>query len=53
MSSSDGIWIAGLPHVTTLITVGQGFVNEGALVDAIPENDIETAVAIKSGTQSH
>jgi multidrug efflux system membrane fusion protein len=51
MSSSDGIWIAGLPHLTTIITVGQGFVNEGALVDAIPEDDIETAVAIKSGTQ--
>jgi len=51
MSSSDGIWIAGLPHLTTLITVGQGFVNEGALVDAVPEDDIETAVAIKSGTQ--
>jgi multidrug efflux system membrane fusion protein len=51
MSSSDGIWIAGLPHVTTIITVGQGFVNEGALVDAVPEDDIETAVAIKSGTQ--
>ena len=51
MSSSDGIWIAGLPHLTTLITVGQGFVNEGALVEAVPENDIETAVAIKSGTQ--
>jgi multidrug efflux system membrane fusion protein len=53
MSSSDGIWIAGLPHLTTLITVGQGFVNEGALVEGIPENDIETAVAIKSGTQGH
>ena len=53
MSSSDGIWIAGLPHLTTLITVGQGFVNEGALVKAIPEDDIDTAVAIKSGTQVH
>ncbi len=51
MSSSDGIWIAGLPHLTTLITVGQGFVNEGALVDAVPEDDIETAVAIKSGSR--
>lgn len=48
MSSSDGIWIAGLPHLTTLITVGQGFVNEGTMVEAIPEDDIETAVAIKS-----
>ena len=53
MSSSDGIWIAGLPHLTTLITVGQGFVNEGALVEAIPENDIDTAVAIKSGAQGN
>ena len=53
MSSSDGIWIAGLPHSTTLITVGQGFVNEGALVDATPEEDIETAVATKSATQAH
>jgi multidrug efflux system membrane fusion protein len=53
MSSSDGIWIAGLPHLTTLITVGQGFVNEGALVEAIPETDIDTAVAIKSGAQGN
>lgn len=53
MSSSDGIWIAGLPHSTTLITVGQGFVNEGALVDGVPEDDIATAVAIKSATQVH
>ncbi len=52
MSSSDGIWIAGLPHLTTLITVGQGFVNEGTMVEAIPEDDIETAVAIKSGSRS-
>ncbi len=49
MSSSEGIWIAGLPYSATIITVGQGFVNEGAVVDAIPEDEIETAVAIKSG----
>jgi len=48
MSSSEGIWIAGLPHAATIITVGQGFVNEGAIVDAIPEQEIDTAVAIKS-----
>lgn len=52
MSSSDGIWIAGLPYLTTLITVGQGFVNEGTMVEAIPEDDIETAVAIKSESLS-
>lgn len=49
MSSSEGVWIAGLPYSATIITVGQGFVNEGAVVDAIPEDEIETAVAIKSG----
>jgi multidrug efflux system membrane fusion protein len=48
MSSSDGVWIAGLPHSATIITVGQGFVNEGAIVNAIPEDEIATAVAIKS-----
>ena len=48
MSSSDGVWIAGLPHSATIITVGQGFVNEGVVVNAIPEDEIETAVAIKT-----
>jgi len=49
MSSSDGVWIAGLPHNATIITVGQGFVNAGSLVDSVPEVEIDTAVAIKSG----
>lgn len=49
MSSSEGVWIAGLPYAATIITVGQGFVAEGAVVDAVPESKIETAVAIKSG----
>jgi multidrug efflux system membrane fusion protein len=48
MSSSDGVWIAGLPHSATIITVGQGFVNEGAVVNAISEDEIDTAVAIKT-----
>jgi multidrug efflux system membrane fusion protein len=48
MSSSEGVWIAGLPHSANIITVGQGFVNEGVFVDAIPEDEINTAVAIKS-----
>ena len=48
MSSSEGVWIAGLPHSANIITVGQGFVNEGVYVDAIPEDEINTAVAIKT-----
>jgi len=49
MTSSDGVWVAGLPASATLITVGQGFVADGSIVDAVPESDSDTAVAIKSG----
>lgn len=28
----DGIWVTGLPDEVDLITVGQGFVNEGETV---------------------
>ena len=48
LSNDDGVWIAGLPSTATIITVGQGFVPGGALVNAIPESEINTAVAIKS-----
>ncbi len=48
MSSSEGVWIAGLPFSATIITVGQGFVNEGVMVNAIPEDEIDIAVAVKS-----
>ena len=48
LSSSDGVWVAGLPDTATIITVGQGFVTSGSPVDAIPESDIETSVAIKA-----
>lgn len=47
LSSSDGVWLAGLPDNMTIITVGQGFVLPGAHVEAIPEDDIPTAVAQK------
>jgi multidrug efflux system membrane fusion protein len=48
LSSSEGVWIAGLPYSAMIITVGQGFVSEGIVVSAIPEDEIATAVAIKS-----
>ena len=53
MSSSDGVWIAGLPHSASIITVGQGFVNAGAQVNSVPEVEIDTAVAIKAGQQDN
>lgn len=48
VSSTEGVWIAGLPDTATIITVGQGFVADGSVVNAVPEGDIDTAVAIKS-----
>jgi multidrug efflux system membrane fusion protein len=47
-ASSDGVWVAGLPSTATIITVGQGFVPNGALVDAVPESAPKTAVAKKT-----
>jgi multidrug efflux system membrane fusion protein len=47
-SSSEGIWIVGLPYSAVIITVGQGFVSASNFVHAIPEDEIETAVATKS-----
>ena len=29
----DGIWVTGLPDVADVITVGQGYVNEGEIID--------------------
>ncbi len=48
LSTSEGVYIAGLPTAATIITVGQGFVNPGALVDGVSEKDVDTAVAVKS-----
>jgi multidrug efflux system membrane fusion protein len=53
LSSSDGVWIAGLPDTATIITVGQGFVTSGSVVEAVPEGDIETSVAIKADTEAN
>ena len=49
LSSSNGVWLAGLPETATIITVGQGFVNTGTIVDAVAESDVETSLAIKAG----
>lgn len=53
LSTNDGIWVAGLPDTATIITVGHGFVAPGSIVNAVPESDIDTAVAIKSGDEDH
>ena len=40
-AQTDGIWIGGLPERARIISVGQGFVNDGELVDA--RSDAEAA----------
>jgi multidrug efflux system membrane fusion protein len=52
LSSHDGVWLAGLPETATIITVGQGYVAPGSVVAAIPERDVETAVAIKDNEET-
>jgi membrane fusion protein, multidrug efflux system len=38
----DGVWVTGLPHQVTIITVGQDFVNEGQIVNPVPDNGQQT-----------
>lgn len=47
MSDADGVWLTGLPSEATIITVGQGYVADGSVVTAVPESDVDTAVAVK------
>jgi multidrug efflux system membrane fusion protein len=49
LTSNDGVWLAGLPEVATIITVGQGYVASGTTVAAVPESDAETAIATGDG----
>jgi multidrug efflux system membrane fusion protein len=44
-AQTDGIWVTGLPDSARIITVGQGFVNDGELVDPQPEAAGVAAVA--------
>ncbi|MDP5084532.1 MAG: efflux RND transporter periplasmic adaptor subunit [Yoonia sp.] len=35
-AQTDGVWVTGLPETASIITVGQGFVNAGDVVDPRP-----------------
>lgn len=50
IAEANGIWVAGLPPTATIITVGQGFVPAGARVNAVPEGEVDTALAVQSET---
>lgn len=53
LSTNNGVWLAGLPENATIITVGQGYVANGARVDTVPESDARTTVAIQSGAEAN
>ncbi len=44
-SATDGIWVTGIPDNTRLITLGQGFVYTGDLVDPVDESESSTVAA--------
>ncbi|WP_380058897.1 efflux RND transporter periplasmic adaptor subunit (plasmid) [Falsihalocynthiibacter sp. SS001] len=48
-AQTDGVWVSGLPEEVQIISVGQGFVNEGETVNPVPEDQLglgpETATA--------
>jgi membrane fusion protein, multidrug efflux system len=43
-ADADAVWLAGLPEIVRLITVGQGFVRPGDIVRPVPEG-----AAVESG----
>ncbi len=38
-AQTDGIWVSGLPDEARIISIGQGFVNDGETVDPQPDED--------------
>ena len=37
--ATDGVWVTGLPQTATVISVGQDYLGEGALVDPVSETE--------------
>lgn len=47
IADDNGVWLTGLPNEAAIITVGQGYVADGAAVTAVPESDLDTALAVQ------
>jgi len=41
-TESNGAWVTGIPDDSEIITLGQGFVNAGETVQAVPESDSDS-----------
>jgi multidrug efflux system membrane fusion protein len=48
-AQTDGIWVSGLPDEARIISIGQGFVNDGETVDPQPDEDRSMSAAPSSG----
>ncbi len=44
-AQTDGIWVSGLPDEAQIISIGQGFVNDGETVDPQPDGDDSLSAA--------
>ena len=44
-SAKEGVWVSGLPAEVTLIVVGQEYVKDGQLVDAVSVTDFNRKIA--------
>lgn len=42
-AQTDGIWVSGLPDTTQIITIGQGYVNNGEVVNPLSETELSEA----------
>ena len=47
IADDNGVWLTGLPNEAVIITVGQGYVADGAVVTAVPESNRDTTLAVK------
>lgn len=39
-AQTDGIWVSGLPETASVITIGQGYVNNGEVVNPLSETEL-------------
>lgn len=47
-AQTDGIWVSGLPDETRIISIGQGFVNDGETVNPQSEDELATPATQES-----
>ena len=51
LNSNDGVYLAGLPYISTIITVGQGYVKTGMRVNPVTETDTNIILSAQSEKQ--